>query len=379
MLDLHRLRLLRELAYRETIAAVAEALAYSPSAVSQQLAVLEREAGVPLLERSGRRVRLTPAARTLVAHAEEVLAQMEHAEAALAMSRTNVTGTLRIGAFPSAARVILPNALVALGRDCPDLELMIEEFDPALAAEALRTGELDAALTQDYDLVPVPEHPALESTVVLTEPMYIASRSAPDDPGDPVGSFRDDWWIMGRPGNLCRLAAERICQAAGFQPRIRHQSDDFPTVLALVAADQARPATEHDTAESDLIPVTINEVQRLIAALIIGARPLVLPWSLGTLAGAVAVPRPRTQAGGDLVDALWPDGFAGGDPVVFRHGQHVAHAAGLQVPAQPAVTAVELVRGGPGRRDSGVGRRGPASAAPGRSSWRTAPVRARPR
>src|SRR6266545_3292307 len=226
MLDLHRLRLLRELAYRETIAAVAEALAYSPSAVSQQLAVLEREAGVPLQERSGRRVRLTPAARTLVAHAEEVLAQMEHAEAALAMSRTNVTGTLRIGAFPSAARVILPNALVALGRDCPDLELMIEEFDPAL--------------TQDYDLVPVPEHPALESTVVLTEPMYIASRSAPDDPGDPVGSFRDDWWIMGRPGNLCRLAAERICQAAGFQPRIRHQSDDFPTVLALVAADQGQ-------------------------------------------------------------------------------------------------------------------------------------------
>jgi DNA-binding transcriptional LysR family regulator len=238
MLDLHRLRLLRELAYRETIAAVAEALAYTPSAVSQQLAALEREAGVPLLERTGRRVRLTPAARTLVAHAEEVLARMEHAEAALAEARTNVTGTLRIGAFPSAARVILPNALIALGRDYPGLELMIEEFDPALAAEALRTGELDAALTQDYDLVPVPEHPALESTVVLTEPMYVASRSAPHDPDDPVGSFRDDWWIMGKPGSLCRLAAERICQAAGFQPRIRHQSDDFPTVLALVAADQ---------------------------------------------------------------------------------------------------------------------------------------------
>jgi len=95
-------------------------------------------------------------------------------------------------------------------------------------------------LTHDYDLVPVPEHPAVESTVVLTEPMYVASRSAPHDPGDPLGSFRDDWWIMGRPGNLCRLAAERICQAAGFQPRIRHQSDDFPTVLALIAADQGQ-------------------------------------------------------------------------------------------------------------------------------------------
>jgi DNA-binding transcriptional LysR family regulator len=240
MLDLHRLRLLRELAYRDTIAAVADALAYTPSAVSQQLAVLEREAGVPLLERTGRRVRLTPAARMLVAHAEDILARMERAEAALAQARTNVTGTLRIGAFPSAARVIMPSALVELGRDCPELDLMIEEFDPALAAEALRASVLDAALTQDYDLVPVPEHPALESRVVLTEPMYIASRTAPHDRDDPVGSFRDDWWIMGRPGNVCRLAAERICQAAGFQPRIRHQSDDFPTVLALVAAGQGQ-------------------------------------------------------------------------------------------------------------------------------------------
>jgi DNA-binding transcriptional LysR family regulator len=238
MLDLHRLRLLRELAYRKTIAAVAQALAYTPSAVSQQLAVLEREAGVPLLERTGRRVTLTPAARALVANAEDVLAQMERAEAALATARTTVTGTLRIGAFPSAARVILPTALVELGRDCPDLELMIEEFDPALAAEALRTGKLDAALTHDYDLVPVPDQPALESKVVLTEHMYVASRTSPADPDDPVGSFRDDWWIMGSPGSVCRLAAERICQAAGFQPHIRHQSDDFPTVLALVAAGQ---------------------------------------------------------------------------------------------------------------------------------------------
>jgi DNA-binding transcriptional LysR family regulator len=238
MLDLHRLRLLRELAYRETIAAVAHALAYTPSAVSQQLAVLEREAGVPLLERTGRRVRLTPAARALVVHAEEVLARLEHAEADLAAARHGVTGTLRLGAFPSAARTILPLALVTLGQNHPRLELRIDEMDPALAADALRTGDLDAASTHDYDLVPVPEHPALDSTVVLTEPMYLASRLPPSNPAEPVGSFRTGSWIMGRPGTLCRLAAERICQAAGFQPRIRHQSDDFPTVLALVAADQ---------------------------------------------------------------------------------------------------------------------------------------------
>jgi DNA-binding transcriptional LysR family regulator len=250
MLDVHRLRLLRELAYRGTIAAVAEALNYTPSAVSQQLAVLEREAGVPLLERTGRRVSLTATGRDLVAHAEEVLDRLEHAEAALAAARQGVTGTLRVGAFPSAARVLLPPALVALGREHPGLELMVDEFDPALAAEALRTNELDVALTHDYDLVPVPEHPALESTVLVAEPMYLASTRPPDPPEDPVGAFRGESWVMGRPGTLCRLAAERICQVSGFQPRVRHQSDDFPTVLALVAAGQGpaivpRLATVH--------------------------------------------------------------------------------------------------------------------------------------
>jgi DNA-binding transcriptional LysR family regulator len=240
MLDVHRLRLLRELAYRDTIAAVAQALSYTPSAVSQQLSILEREAGVPLLERTGRRVRLTPAARTLVAHAEQVLAGLTAAEAALAAARQGLTGTLRLGAFPSAARTLLPGALVALGRDHPGLEFAVEEYDPAQAAEALRTGELDAALTHDYDLVPVPEPPALESTVVLTEAMLLASRHRPDDPSDPVGSFREHAWIMGKAGNQCGLAARRICEAAGFQPRIRHQTDDFPTALALVAAGQGQ-------------------------------------------------------------------------------------------------------------------------------------------
>jgi DNA-binding transcriptional LysR family regulator len=238
MLDVHRLRLLRELSYRDTIAAVAQALAYTPSAVSQQLAVLEREVGVPLLERSGRRVRLTPVARTLVAHTEAVLDQLERTEASLAAARTGLTGTLRIGAFPSAARVLLPPALVALGRDHPGLELTVAEVDPVHAADLLRAGELDVALTHDYDRVPQPEHPALTSTVVLAEPMYLASARPPRDPDQPVASFRDDAWVLGSPGTLCRLAAERICQAAGFAPRIHHQIDDDPTVLSLVATGQ---------------------------------------------------------------------------------------------------------------------------------------------
>jgi DNA-binding transcriptional LysR family regulator len=236
MLDVHRLRLLRELAHRGTIAAVAQALSYTPSAVSQQLSILEREAGVALLERTARQVRLTAAGRILVDHAEQVLAAIESAAAALAGVRQGLTGTLRIGAFPSAARTLLPAALVLLGRDQPGLELTVDEYDPVHAAEAVRTGALDVALTHDYDLVPTPERRALESTVVLAEPMLLASRRPPADPADPVGSFRDGVWIMGRAGNLCGQAARRICEAAGFEPGIRHQMDDFPTALALVAA-----------------------------------------------------------------------------------------------------------------------------------------------
>ncbi len=145
MLDVRRLRLLRELARRGTIAAVAEALAFSPSAVSQQLGVLEREAGLPLLERTGRRVRLTPAGQNLVLHAEAVLERLERADADLAAARGGLSGALRIGAFPTATRAIVPAALVALARLHPGLEPMVRETDPAEVAHALRAGDLDVA------------------------------------------------------------------------------------------------------------------------------------------------------------------------------------------------------------------------------------------
>lgn len=141
MLDVRRLRLLRELARRGTIAAVAEALTFSPSAVSQQLGVLEREAGLPLLERTGRGVRLTPAGQNLVRHAEAVLERLEQADADLAEARGGLAGALRIGAFPTATRAIVPAALIALARRHPGLEPMVSETDPAAVAHALRAGD----------------------------------------------------------------------------------------------------------------------------------------------------------------------------------------------------------------------------------------------
>src|SRR5262245_4781385 len=163
MLDVRKLRLLRELARRGTIAAVAEALTYTPSAVSQQLTALEREAGVPLLERTGRRVRLTPAALGLVERTESILGLLQEAAAELASSTSALAGALRIGVFPSAVPAILTPAIVALSTDHPGLELMVTELDPASVPDALREERLDIALVQEYDHVPAVSDPGLET------------------------------------------------------------------------------------------------------------------------------------------------------------------------------------------------------------------------
>jgi DNA-binding transcriptional LysR family regulator len=239
MLDVRRLRLLRELARLGTIAAVAQAFSYTPSAVSQQLSALEREAGVPLVRHVGRRLALTPAGTDLADRTEAVLALLEEASAALAAARSELAGELRIGAFPTAVRTLLPSALVALGTAYPRLELLVTELDPAEVPEALRAGALDLALVHEYDYVPAEPDPALETEPLLTETIFLAS--ATDwlaDRDDPLRQCAQLPWIAASPGTLCYLMAVRLCQAAGFTPRIRHHADDFATVLALAAAGQ---------------------------------------------------------------------------------------------------------------------------------------------
>lgn len=233
MLDVRKLRLLRELAHRGTIAAVAEALAYSPSAVSQQLTALERDTGVSLLERTGRRVSLTPAARDLVEQTESILALLQEAAAGLASSTTTLAGTLRIGVFPTAVPTILTPAIVALSRDYPGLDLMVTELDPASVPDALREDSLDIALVQEYDYVPLRRHAGLQTEPLFEEVVHLAGLAA-----DPLTAHRDSPWISGTPGTLCHRLTVRACEAAGFTPRIRHHADDFGAVLALVAAGQ---------------------------------------------------------------------------------------------------------------------------------------------
>ncbi|MDP4503825.1 LysR substrate-binding domain-containing protein [Nonomuraea turcica] len=262
MLDPRKLLLLRELARRGTIAAVAEAVTFTPSAVSQQLSALEREAGVPLLERTGRTVTLTPAGHLLVEHAQAVLEQLERASAALAAVRGGPSGPLRIGAFPTAARVLLPGALAALTAAHPGLEPMVAEIDPADVSAALRAGELDVALVHDYDFVPPVTDAAIETEPLFSEPMYLTDRAS-------IADARDDSWIMNKPGTLCHTMAIRACQAAGFEPRVRHHIDDFDTILAFAAAGQGVALVPRLAATSPPPGVTLTRLplsRRTLAA-----------------------------------------------------------------------------------------------------------------
>ncbi|WP_138999081.1 LysR family transcriptional regulator [Rhodococcus zopfii] len=237
MLDLRKLRLLRELAHRGTIAAVAAALSYTPSAVSQQLSALEREAGRPLLVRTGRRVRLTAAGTVLVEHTEVILADLERAVAALAASETGLTGSVRLGAFPTALRAIVLPALIELGRTEPGLEPTVTEVDPADVPDLLRGDHLDIALVHEYDNVPSTMGAGIELEPLLNEAVYLASQTAPGEPADTaISSHATSRWIVGNPGTLCHTMAVRSCLNHGFEPQVAHHVDDFATVLRLVSA-----------------------------------------------------------------------------------------------------------------------------------------------
>ena len=177
MLELRRLRLLHELHRRGTVSAVAEALSYSPSTVSQQLGVLQREAGTRLFEPAGRRVRLTDAAIVLVAHAERLLADVERAEADLAAAANTVVGIVRIGAFQTASLSLVLPAMTAVRDACPQVQVELVEMESEPAFEALRSYALDLVLAEEYAGDPRPRLPGVDREDLLTEARLRASLS----------------------------------------------------------------------------------------------------------------------------------------------------------------------------------------------------------
>ena len=209
MLDVRRLHMLRELSERGTIAATAGALGYSAPAVSQHLAALERQVGVALLERQGRRVVLTPAARLLVGRTERVLAELEAAEAELAAGSGDVRGSVRLAAFPTAAATLVPRAMATFAARHPGAEVLLSELEPEAALPALKLGEADLAVIHEYDFSPRGEDPSSSSRRSPrtrstspcppgTRPPARRSRSAswPPSAGSPATSTppATAWW-----------------------------------------------------------------------------------------------------------------------------------------------------------------------------------------
>jgi DNA-binding transcriptional LysR family regulator len=241
MLDLRRLRLLRELSERGTIAAVADALQFTPSAVSQQLAALEREAGVRLLERAGRGVRLTDPALVLVEHADALLERAALAEADLAAAAGTVTGRARIAAFHSAAlRLALP-AMEVLTRDAPRLRCELIEAEPEQALPALALGDIDVVLGDEWQHQPwrlpagLQRHELLRDPVRLVLPARhpVARRRRG---AVPLGALADAPWTTGHVAMGWEEMVRRTCREhGGFEPDIRHRTVDASVSLALVA------------------------------------------------------------------------------------------------------------------------------------------------
>src|SRR5919199_2448089 len=202
MLDLRRLRLLRELAERGTIAAVADALRFTPSAVSQQLAQLEREAGVPLLERAGRGVRLTDAGLVLAGHAEALLERAALAEADLAAAAGSVAGRARIACFQSVAvRIALP-AMEILAREAPRLRCELVEAEPEQALPALAVGDLDLVLGDEWTHQPWRLPAGVERADLFPDPVRLvlparhpAAREHPV--AVPLRALAADAWATG--------------------------------------------------------------------------------------------------------------------------------------------------------------------------------------
>ncbi|MBJ3806664.1 LysR family transcriptional regulator [Streptomyces flavofungini] len=235
-----QLRSLVELGRRGTITAVAAALGYTPGGVSQQIAALERATGRELLRRVGRRVELTEAGRTLAQHAERILAAEAEAVAAVERTRTEITGTLRVALFATAAADILPEALRRAREAHPGLAVHSRDMEVDDVYDAVASGTVDLALGLDYPDVPIRRDPALRVRHLRTERFALAAPPGtyPDPPPEPLPLTDTEPlpWILPSPSTYYGRAIRTACRRAGFEPRVHHEVTDTAATLALVEA-----------------------------------------------------------------------------------------------------------------------------------------------
>ncbi|HEY4429182.1 MAG TPA: LysR family transcriptional regulator [Solirubrobacteraceae bacterium] len=280
MLNVPRLRVLREVAHRGSFSAAAEALSYTQSAVSQQIATLESEAGMPLLERHPRGVSLTAAGQTLVGHAEGILARLDAADSALAAIAGLRGGRLRMASFPTAGATLMPLAIATFRSSYPDVELMLAEGEPEDIAPRLRAGELDLALLFEFagETFLEPDMTRLE---LLEDPMYLAipreHRLARRE-NVRLADLAAEPWVQTSRSSPCARHVVRSCHAAGFEPNVSFESDDYQTVQGLVAAGVGValiPELALSVVREDIVVRALSPappVRQVIAAAPAGAR-----------------------------------------------------------------------------------------------------------
>jgi DNA-binding transcriptional LysR family regulator len=239
MLDVRRLRVLRAVAQHGSFSAAAEALSYTQSAVSQQIAALERETGTLLVQRNARGVRLTDAGSALVRHTEVILSRLADAEAELEAIAGLRSGRLRLAAFPSAGATIMPKAIGRFREQHPGIDLALRPAEPDEVPALLKAGDVDVALW--IDAPPVTEEPdGIDLVHLLDDPMYVclpASHPLASHARVDLEDLAAEPWILGSTGRCPDSKVFlRACQTAGFDCRIAFHSDDYLAIQGFVAA-----------------------------------------------------------------------------------------------------------------------------------------------
>jgi DNA-binding transcriptional LysR family regulator len=239
MLDPRRLQLLAELAERGTIAAVADALHFTPSTVSHGLSALERQVGVPLLERSPRSVRLTPAGEALAAEGRSIVARLGAAETDTRAVGRLERGELSLATFPSAGATLVAGAVPRLRERHPDLGLRLLDAEPPESLARLAAGEIDLALVYEYPYLAPLDRTGLEAVPLLEDPIFVClppDHRLRDRKRVPLDALRDEQFVAGRRGSSCHAFVRALCERRGFEPQIAFETDDMAFTGALVDA-----------------------------------------------------------------------------------------------------------------------------------------------
>ncbi len=297
MLSAARLGILREVAYRGSISRAAEALSYTQSAVSQQISALEAEAGLALLERHPRGVSLTAAGQTLVGHADGILARLDAAEAALQSIAGLRGGRLRMASFPTAGATLMPLAIATFRERYPDVELTLAEGEPEEIVPRLRAGELDLALLFEFG-ERVAQQADTTRTELLEDPLHLAlARGHPlaERKRVRLEDLAQESWVQTSLASPCAREVVRACHAAGYEPQVSFESDDYQTVQGLVAAGVGValiPRLALSVVREDIVIRSLSPLppaRRVLAATPAGARLVpAAPAMLVALGGAAA-------------------------------------------------------------------------------------------